>query len=61
MSSLRTRSSFVIKLLLRLFVGLVIVYLAFGAFIWWSMRQPPEKFGSIMARIPGPVVYALPV
>jgi hypothetical protein len=59
MSSLRTRSSFVIKLLLRLFAGLVIVYLASGAFIWWSMRQPPEKFGRIMARIPGPVVFML--
>jgi hypothetical protein len=59
MPNLSAKLSFVIKLLLRLFVGLVIVYFAFGAFIWWSMRQPPEKFGRIMARIPGPVVFML--
>ena len=59
MPDLRTTLRFVIKLLLRLFVGLVVVYFAFGAFIWWSMRQPPEKFGRIMAGIPGPVVFML--
>ena len=59
MTDLRTKLRFAVKLLLRLFVGLVIVYLAFGAFIWWSMRQPPEKFGRIMARIPGPIVFML--
>lgn len=52
-------SSSAIRLLFRLFAGLLIIYFAFGAFIWWSMRQPPEKFGRIMARIPGPVVFLL--
>ena len=52
-------SSLVVKFLLRFFAGLAILYLACGAFIWWSMRQPPEKFGRVMARIPGPVAFML--
>ncbi|MCU1298107.1 MAG: hypothetical protein JWO91_2385 [Acidobacteriaceae bacterium] len=46
-------------LILRLFVSLMIAYLAFGAFIWWAMRQPPETFGRVMARMPGPVPFLL--
>jgi hypothetical protein len=52
-------SSLAVKFLLRFLAGLVILYLACGAFIWWSMRQPPEKFGRVMARIPGPVAFML--
>lgn len=60
MANLRpTFSPLVRKLLLRLFVGLLIVYLAFGAFIWWSMHQPPENFARVVARMPGPVVFLL--
>jgi len=47
------------KLLLRLFVGLMVAYFAFGAFIWRAMHQPPETFGRVMARLPGPVVFLL--
>jgi hypothetical protein len=25
--------------------------------IYWAMRQPPEKFGMVMAKIPGPVAF----
>ncbi len=47
------------KILLRSAIGLAIAYLAFGSFIWWAMRQPPETFGQVMARMPGPAVFLL--
>lgn len=46
-------------MLLRLFVVLVIAYCGFGAFILWAMRQPPETFGRVMAKMPGPVPFLL--
>jgi hypothetical protein len=45
--------------LARLSIGLMVIYLAFGGFIWWSMHQPPETFGRVMARMPGPVPFLL--
>lgn len=47
------------KILLRFAVGLAIIYMAFGSFIWWAMRQPPETFGQVMAKMPGPAVFLL--
>ena len=47
------------RLLRRLFVVLMIAYLAFGAFILWAMRQPPETFGRVMAKMPGPVPFLI--
>ena len=41
----------------RVFLGFAAVYLAFGSLVWWAMRQPPETFGRVMARMPGPVVF----
>ena len=38
---------------------LVVVYLALGSVIWWSMHQPPEIFGRVMKRLPGPVPFLL--
>ena len=38
---------------------LVVVYLAFGSFIWWAMNQPPETFGRVMSKMPGPVPFLL--
>ena len=52
--SLRVR-----KILLRVLVALVIVYSAFGVFMWHTMRKPPEDFARVMARMPGPVVFLL--
>ena len=43
------------KILLRCFVGFAVVYLAIGGYIWWAMHQPPEEFGKVMSRMPGPV------
>jgi hypothetical protein len=38
---------------------LVVAYLAFGSYIWWAMNQPPETFGRVMAKMPGPVPFLL--
>lgn len=40
-------------------VAIVVTYAAFGAFMWRTMRQPPEDFARVMARMPGPVVFLL--
>ena len=40
-------------------IVLVIAYLAFGSFIWWAMNQPPETFGRVMMKMPGPVPFLL--
>jgi hypothetical protein len=52
-------SPFTRKLLSRLLVCVVIVYAFFVAYVWWAMHQPPETFGRVMARMPGPVVFML--
>jgi hypothetical protein len=40
-------------------VVLAAAYLAFGSYIWWAMNQPPETFGRVMAKMPGPVPFLL--
>jgi hypothetical protein len=40
-------------------VVLAIVYVAFGSYIWWAMNQPPETFGRVMAKMPGPAPFLL--
>jgi len=40
-------------------VAIVVTYAAFGAFMWRTMRQPPDDFARVMARMPGPVVFLL--
>jgi hypothetical protein len=52
-------SPFARRLLSRLLLGLVIGYVCFGAYIWWAMRRPPEAFGRVMARMPGPVPFLI--
>jgi hypothetical protein len=47
------------KILLRIFVGFGVVYLACGGYIWWAMHQPPEQFARVMSRMPGPVPFLL--
>jgi hypothetical protein len=46
-------------ILLRTLIAILIVWLGFVGVVWWSMRQPPEKFARVMARMPGPVVFLL--
>jgi hypothetical protein len=52
-------SPFVRRLLLRLLVGLVSGYVCFGAYVWWAMHQPPETFGHVMAKMPGPIPFLI--
>ena len=40
-------------------VVLAVAYVAFGSYIWWAMNQPPETFGRVMAKMPGPVPFLL--
>ena len=49
------------KILVRTFIVLAIVWLCACAAVYHVMRQPPEEFARVMARIPGPVAFlALP-
>jgi len=52
-------SLFARRLLYRLLVGLIIAYVCFGGYVWWAMHQPPETFGRVMAKMPGPVPFLL--
>ena len=47
------------KIFLRIGVGVVILYLAFGALVLWAMHQPPERFATVMSKMPGPVPCVL--
>jgi hypothetical protein len=40
-------------------IVLVIAYIAFASVVWWSMNQPPETFGRVMKRLPGPIPFLL--
>ena len=53
------RPRFFMRKLLRIFAGLLTIYLGFGSYVWWAMHQPPEVFGQAMARMPGPVPFLL--
>jgi hypothetical protein len=53
------RPLFTRRLVLRIFAGLLIVYVCFGTYVWWAMHQPPEIFGQVMAKMPGPVPFLL--
>jgi len=45
------------KVLLKAFIVLAIAWLCACAGIYHIMRQPPETFARVMARIPGPVAF----
>lgn len=40
-------------------IVLAVIYVAFGTTVWWAMHQPPETFGRVMKRLPGPVPFLL--
>jgi hypothetical protein len=40
-------------------MGLFAAYVAGFGVIWWAMHQPPETFGRVMMRMPGPVPFVL--
>lgn len=39
--------------------AIVLVYAGLLGIVWWAMHQPPETFGRVMARMPGPAVFLL--
>ena len=39
---------------------LSMVWLAFVSYVSWAMRQPPEVFGSVMAKMPMPAYFLFP-
>lgn len=45
--------------MLTLLFGLMVAYVCFGAYVLWAMHQPPETFGRVMARMPGPVPFLI--
>jgi hypothetical protein len=53
------REGWLRRILLLAFFTAIVVYLVMCSFLWWAMHQPPEKFGRVMARMPGPVVFML--
>jgi hypothetical protein len=46
-------------MVLIIVAAIAVTYAVFGAFMWRTMRQPPEDFGRVMAKMPGPVVFML--
>jgi hypothetical protein len=48
------------KLLWRAGAALVLAYVLFVSFVWWAMRQSPETFGRVMARLPGVAYVVVP-
>jgi hypothetical protein len=51
----------VVKWLLRVAVGLLVIYVALFSAVVIAMVQPPARFGAFMKRMPAPVVWgALP-
>ena len=45
------------KWAIRACVAFVVLYGAYATYIVWAMRQPPETFGRVMSRMPGPAVF----
>jgi hypothetical protein len=48
------------RTLLIIAVVLFCGYAAFLIFINWSMHQPPETFGHVMAKMPMPAYFIIP-
>ena len=48
------------RLLSRAAILLMVAYVSFVAFVWWAMRQSPETFGRVMARLPGVAYVVVP-
>jgi hypothetical protein len=48
------------KWVVRCLAVIAVLYLVFLGFIWWAMNQPPETFGRVMAKMPGPTFLLVP-
>ncbi len=49
-----------LKHFLRAGFALAILYVAFVAYIWWAMNQPPETFGRVMKHVPDLAFFVVP-
>jgi hypothetical protein len=45
--------------LLTVLLTVAVVYAVFATVVLWAMHQPPETFGKVMAKIPGPAPFLL--
>ncbi|MGH9346483.1 MAG: hypothetical protein ACRD26_04370 [Vicinamibacterales bacterium] len=45
--------------LARGLVAVAAAYLVLGGAVAWAMLQTPERFGQIMARVPGAIVWGV--
>lgn len=43
--------------LLKTVLVLFVLWLGFVAFMWHTMKQPPERFGQVMMHMPIPAVF----
>ena len=48
------------KLIGSLLGGVACLYIGASALLYAAMRQPPERFGAIMSRVPMPAMMILP-
>ncbi|HLK34967.1 MAG TPA: hypothetical protein VKT29_17850 [Terriglobales bacterium] len=48
------------RILFRAAVVLIVLWVAFVGFIAWAMRQPPETFGRVMAKMPVAAYFIIP-
>lgn len=44
-------------ILLKVALVLFVLWLGFVAFMWRTMRRPPEQFAAVMAHMPIPAVF----
>lgn len=48
------------SVLCRSAIVLLVLWMAFVGFIAWAMRQPPETFGHVMAKMPAAAYFVIP-
>lgn len=49
-----------LRLILKASGALLLIYVTVLGLIFLAMHQPPDRFGRIMARVPGPLFLVLP-
>ena len=54
---MKTRFKSVARVAGKVVAVMAVVWVMTCGAIYWAMRQPPEKFGMVMAKIPGPVAF----
>ena len=46
-------------MLLRTALVIFVLWLGFVAFMWHTMKQPPDQFGAVMKHMPVPAVFLM--